>query len=176
MGLCYEALVSDEPYLVFRRTGRTIAAVLAFGFGGGTVLLGVVTAAVGAFSATTIWMAARGYVLAALPFFLAALVLVRCRRELWFVPAARALRMLTFRPWQLAGPRVEEAKLDEFRAVKTELLEPIGEQRTTAVSLVMLAGGAVPLREFELPEEARALARHLSELTGLPLLGELPAD
>lgn len=166
------SLVSQEPYLVFRRTGRTIAAVMAFGFGGGTVLLGVMSSVVGALSAGAIWAAARGYFLASLPFFVSALVLVRCRREFWFVPAARAFRMLTFRPWQLDGPRVEEAKLDEFRAVKTEVVEQDGEQATTAVSLVMLAGGSVPVREFETPDDARGLAQRLSELTGLPMLGD----
>ncbi len=165
--------MSDEPFLVFRRTGTTIAAVLAFGFGGGTVLLGVVSSFSFGFSVDAVWAAFRGYFLAALPFFLGALILVRCRRELWFVPGARSFRMLTFRPWQLSGPRVEEAKLDEFRAVKTERLEQDAEQATTVVSLVMSAGDAVPVREFDAPDEARALASKLAELTGLPLFAEV---
>lgn len=167
--------MSEEPFLVFRRTGRTIAAVMAFGFGGGTVLLGVMSSVVGAFSAGAVWAAARGYFLASLPFFVSALVLVRCRREFWFVPAARSFRMVTFRPWQFDGPRVEEAKLDEFRAVKTERIEQAGEDATTAVSLVMQEGGAVPVREFDAPDEARALAQRLSEVTGLPMLGDASA-
>lgn len=164
--------MSGEPYLVFRRTGHTIAAVLAFGFGGGTVLLGVMSSVVGALSAGAIWAAARGYFLAALPFFLAALVLVRCKREFWFVPEAESFRMLTFRPWQTSGPRVEEAKLEEFRAVKTDVVEQDGEAATMVVALVMVSGGAVPVREFDAPDDARRAAADLAEKTGLPLLGE----
>ncbi|MBM4375155.1 MAG: hypothetical protein FJ095_08730 [Deltaproteobacteria bacterium] len=164
--------MSHEPYLVFRRTGRTIAAVLAFGFGGGTVLLGVLSSVVGAVSAAAIWAAARGYFFASFPFFLGALVLVRCRRELWFVPGARAFRMLTFRPWQLAGPRVEEAKLEDFHAVRTEVFEQVGEAASTVVSLVMASGDAVPVREFDAPDEARRAAAELAEITGLPMFGD----
>lgn len=165
--------MSDEPFLVFRRTGRTIAAVMAFGFGGGTMLLGLVSSVSFGFSMGALWAAFRGYFLASLPFYLAALVLVRCRRELWFVPGARSFRMLTFRPWQLSGPRVEEAKLEEFRAVKTERFDQDGEQATTLVSLVMAAGEAVPVREFDAPDEARSLAAQLADLTGLPLYSEV---
>jgi len=161
-----------EPYLVYRRSGRTIAAVLAFGFGGGTVLLGVLSSVIGAVSAAAIWAAARGYFLASVPFFLGALVLVRCRSELWFVPGARAFRMLTFRPWLFAGPSVEEAKVEEFRAVRTEVFEQVGEAASTVVSLVMASGDAVPVREFDAPEEARRVAVELAEITGLPMFGD----
>lgn len=167
--------MSEEPFLVFRRTGKTIGVVMAFGFGGGTVLLGIVSSFAGALSLASLWVAARSYFLVALPFFASGVVLALCRREFWFVPGARSFRMLTFRPWYRSGPRVEEAKLDEFRALKTETLEQPGEQSTTLVSLVMTAGEAVPVREFEAPDEARALARELSELTGLPLLGDGPS-
>ncbi len=162
------------PFLVFRRTGRTIAAVLAFGFGGGTVLLGVSSTVMGTLSARAALAAAWGYFLAALPFFAAAVVLARCRRELWFVPDAQAFRLLTFRPWLLAGPRVEQAPIAEYRALKTELVDPEGKE--TVVSLVTEAGDAVPVRELDRPDEARAFAEELARVTGLRLLGDGARD
>lgn len=145
---------------------------MAFGFGGGTMLLGLLSSFSVGFSRAALWAAFRGYFLAALPFFVAALVLDRCKREFWFVPSARSFRMLTFRPWQLSGPRVEEARLDDFRAVKTERLELETEQAASVVSLVMTAGDSVPVREFDAPEEANVLAEELARRTGLPLFSE----
>jgi hypothetical protein len=159
----------DAPFLIFSRSGKTIAAVLAFGFGGGTVLLGVVSALSAAFTAHAAFSALRGYLLAALPFFVAAAVLARCRRELWFVPDARAFRMLTFRPWLLSGPRVEEAPLHEYRGLRTETLRHTAEQQTTVVSLVTEGGDAVPVRQLDRPEEASAFAEELASITGLVL-------
>jgi hypothetical protein len=166
---------TEPPYLVFRRTGRTIAAVLAFGFGGGTVLLGLLSSLSGAPSVGAVLGAVRGYFLAALPFFAAAAVLAACRRELWFVPEARALRMLTFRPWQLGGPRVEEAPLSEYRAVRMQAGEGEGAG-STVVALVTERGEAVPVRETDRADEGRALAEELAKRTGLPLVGTSATD
>jgi hypothetical protein len=156
-----------EPFLVFRRTGRTIAAVVALGFGGGTLLLGLGTTLASAPHVQAALAAARGYFLAALPFFVGGAVLAVCKRELWFVPEARAFRMLTYRPWRFRGPRVEQASIDDYRALCTE--RPRGEQPSTLVSLVTESGETVPIREFEESSEASAFAKRFAEVTGLPL-------
>jgi hypothetical protein len=156
-----------EPFLVFRRTGRTIAAVLALGFGGGTLLLGLGSTVADAPNLHATLAAGRGYLLATLPFFLAAAVLYVCKRELWFLPEVRAFRMLTFRPWRLSGPQVEQAPLDEYRALCTESMGD--KDKTTVVSLVTEGGETVPVREFAVSDEARAWAERFAEVTGLPL-------
>lgn len=158
-----------EPFLVFRRTGRTIAAVVALGFGGGTILLGLGTTLAAAPSAHSAFAAARGYFLAALPFFVAGALLAVCKRELWFVPEARAFRMLTYRPWRFRGPGVEQASIEDYRALCTESLSHRTEQPTTLVSLVTEGGETVPIREFEESSEASAFAKRFAEVTGLPL-------
>lgn len=158
-----------EPFLLFRRTGRTIAAVVAFGFGGGTVLMGLASTLAAVFSARAAFGAFKGYALAAAPFFLFGLILAACRRELWFVPEARAFRMLTYRPWRLRGPRVEQASLDDYRAACLWEV-PSGEARgNTVVALVTDEGGErVPVREFTDGDQARAFLSELCDVTGLP--------
>ena len=136
-----------EPFLVFRRTGRAIAAVVAFGFGGGTVIMGVATSLASAMRLGAFLPAFTGYFLAASPFFLFGWILSRCRRELWFVPEASAFRMLTYRPWLLKGPRVEQASLDDYRAVTTRVISPVAEEDSTLVALLTQDGDAVPVDE-----------------------------
>jgi hypothetical protein len=157
-----------EPYLVFRKSGRTIALVLAFGFGGGTLLLGVGSAALGALSAAALLPALQGYLLASLPFFLAAAVLRSCRRELWVVPEQGVLRMLTFRPWYFRGPRVEQADLDEYSGLCTVSMDHASERATLAVALIAKGGDRVPVREFDERDAADTFARELSDASGLP--------
>jgi hypothetical protein len=159
-----------EPLLVFRRTGKTIAKVLAYGFGGGTVVLGVSTSLGGAFSAHAIWSAFSGYLLVASPFFLAGAVLALCWRELWVVEGddgARLLRMITFRPWMFSGPRIEQASVDEYAAVCTAELTHRAEKASYAVALLTAEGDQVPIREFQEIGEAREFVERLAEATGL---------
>ena len=158
-----------EPFLVSRRTGKTIAKVVAFGFGGATVVLGLATTFGVAFSLQALFGAFRGYFLAAIPFFLFGGVLALCKRELWFVPEAEAFRMLTFRPWQLKGPRVEQGPLEDYQAVCAVELEQDDEQPATVVALVTQRGEEVAVREVSDLKEAEAFAQSLSEATGLPL-------
>jgi hypothetical protein len=157
-----------EPVLVFRKTGRLVALVIGVGFGGGTLLMGVVSALGEAMRAEALAPALRGYFLAALPFFAGAAVLWVCRRELWFVPEARAFRMLTYRPWRFSGPRVEQASVDEYRALCTASVERRGEASTTVVALLTPSGDVVPVREFDAPAEAEAFVADLARATGLP--------
>ena len=158
-----------DPFLVSARSGKTIAKVVAFGFGGGTVVLGLVTTLSLAFSMQAAFAAVRGYFLAALPFFFFGAVLAACRRELWFVPEAKAFRMLTFRPWLFKGPRVEQASLDDYHAVCAEVQEHSSEQASTLVVLVTKEGHQVPVREVDDAAEADTFAQQLSDVTGLPL-------
>ncbi len=156
--------MESPPFLVMQRTGKTIAKVLGLGFGGGTVLLGVTTSVGGALSTRALWPALTGYLLAALPFFVMAAVLWRCKRELWVVPADGVLRMLTFRPWLVRGPRVEQ----EYRGVCTVALR--GEDAAVAVALVTQAGDPVPVRDFGSTSEAATFLEELERVTGLPRL------
>ena len=156
-----------EPFLVFRRTGKTIALVLAGGFGGGTVLLGLMSAA-SALNSAAILPAVKGYLLAALPFFVAGALLATCRRELWVVPDAKAVRMLTFRPWHFSGPRIEQAKLDEYTGLCTVSMTHRTEAETLAVALITGEGDRVPVKEFAERDAAEAFALELAEATGLP--------
>jgi hypothetical protein len=157
-----------DPFLVFRRSGRTIAKVLAFGFGGGTVLLGVTSSVAGALNAAAILPALWGYFLAALPFFLFGGILAACRRELWVVPEQGVLKMLTYRPWHFRGPRIEQAPIEEYRGVCTVNLDHQAERSTTAVALVPAEGDPVPVREFEAMEDAERFVVEMTEATGLP--------
>ncbi len=157
---------------MFRRTGRTIAKVLAFGFGGGTLMLGVLTSVGGGFDAHAIGSAFTGYGLAASPFFLAGAILALCWRELWVVPAddtKRLLRMITFRPWMFSGPRVEQASLEDYAAVCTAELTHRAEKASFAVSLMTREGDQVPVREFTELEPARQFVEELAAATGLPV-------
>lgn len=170
-------LEAVEPLLVFRRTGKTIAKVLAFGFGGGTLVLGVSTS-VGSLEPRAIWSAFTGYALVASPFFVAGAILALCWRELWVVVSddgARFLRMITFRPWMLAGPRVEQAPMDEYAAVFTAELTHRAEKASFAVALMTQAGDQVPIREFEEIEMARSFVEQLAAATGLPVRRGEPA-
>jgi hypothetical protein len=159
-----------EPFLVFRRTGRFIAAVLALGFGGGTLLLGIGSTMIAAPSLHALWGSFRSYLLVTLPFFLAGGILALCRRELWFVPELRAFRMLTFRPWLFSGPRVEQGSIDDYRGLCTEVTD--ASEVAVVVSLVTGGGERVPVREFDKPAEAQAFAQRFAEITGLPLSAE----
>lgn len=159
-----------EPMLIMRRTGRTIAIVLAAGFGGGTMLLGLASALASALRAGALWPALWGYFLAALPFFLAGAVLAMCRRELWFVPQHRAFRMLTYRPWRLGGPRVEQASVDEYRGLCVTEQAAEGEDAASlqVVALITSGGDRVALRAFAAADEARAFVDRLADVSGLP--------
>lgn len=156
-----------EPMLVFRRTGKTIGRVVAWGFGGGTILLGVTSAAADAFRAAAIWPALRSYSLAALPFFLFGLVLAACRRELWFLPELRVFRMLTFRPWR-RDPRVEQASVEEYAGVCRVAAEDGDQQARNVVALVTAEGARIPVRELDDVAAATAFGERLSEATALP--------
>jgi hypothetical protein len=156
------------PLLVSRRSGRTIALVVALGFGGGTILLGVTSAAAGALKAAAIWPAFWGYFWAAMPFFVFGAILAACRRELWVVPEQQMLKMLTYRPWLVRGPRVEQAPLTEYRGLCLVSLEARAEQASLAVALVPTEGDPVPLREFESAEQAESFLAEMEEATGLP--------
>ncbi|MEZ4440259.1 MAG: hypothetical protein R3B72_14275 [Polyangiaceae bacterium] len=157
-----------DPFLVFRRSGRTIAAVIGLGFGGGTFVLGVASSAVGALSLSALLPAVKGYFLVSLPFFAFGAVLAACRRELWVLPEQKVLRMLTFRPWLLRGPRVEQADLSDYQGLCMVNLDNQAERTTTAVALVPTEGDPVPVKEFGEPSAAEAFLGELGEVTGLP--------
>lgn len=161
-----------EPLLVFRRTGKTIAKVLAFGFGGGTLALGLTTSVGGAFRPAAIWAAFYGYFLAASPFFLAGAIVALCWRELWVVQdddGDRFLRMVTYRPWMFSGPRVEQAAMSEYAAVCTAELTHRAEKASFAVALMTTDGEQVPIREFDEIADARAFVDELATATGLAI-------
>jgi hypothetical protein len=168
-----------EPMLVFRRTGKTIAKVIAGGFGGGTLLLGLTTSLGGTFRWQAIWAAFSGYFVVASPFFLAGAILALCWRELWVVEGedgSRFLRMITFRPWMISGPRVEQAPLSEYAAVCTAELTHRAEKASFAVALMTAEGEQVPIREFEEIDEARDFVKRLAEATGLVIRRAEPAE
>jgi hypothetical protein len=158
--------MQSAPLLVMQRSGKTIAKVVAFGFGGGTLLLGLVTSVGGALSAKALWPALTGYFVVALPFFVLAIVLAACRRELWVVPEEGVLRMLTYRPWLVRGPRVEQAALDEYRGICTVRLD--GRDAGLAVALVTRDGDPVPVRELAAESDADPFIAELERATGLP--------
>lgn len=158
-----------QPLLVRLRSGRIAAAVLAFGFGGGTLVLGAVTVTAGALEGGSVLGGVIGYAVASAPFFLLAAIVAVCRSELWFLPESRAFRLLTYRPW-LRAPRVEEASLDEYAGVRVE--PPPDDEGGPVVSLVATTGEAVPVRQCRDANEAKAFATELSRATGLWLRGE----
>lgn len=158
-----------EPILLRLRSGKTAAIVIALGFGGGTLLLGLVSFASEAMRGARIAGILVGYGIAALPFFVLAGLVAVCRSELWLLPEVRALRLLTYRPWRL-GPRVEQASVDEYAGVRIDPApEPNGGG--VLVSLVSVEGEAVPLRQFPEEGEARAFAERLAGAAGLWLRG-----
>lgn len=156
-----------SPLLLRLRSGKTAARVVAFGFGGGTMLLGAGSLASAAVRGMNILPGLLGYALGALPFFVLGGVIALCRSELWFVPEARSFRLLTFRPWRL-GPRVEEAALSDYAGVRTDAAgERDGGGRI--VSLVSATGEVVPMRQFDTKsdDEARRFADELGLASGL---------
>jgi hypothetical protein len=116
----------------------------------------------------TVFSAATGYILASLPFFVGALILMFCRRELWIVPDDKMLRMLTFRPWLWRGPRIEQAPLDEYRGLCLVSLDHRAERSSLAVALITEDGDRVPIREFDVRDQADDYVRELADITGLP--------
>jgi hypothetical protein len=172
------------PILLRLRSGKTAARVIALGFGGGTMFIGLASLAsqiarhAGGLGGVPIAAALRGvlvgYGLAALPFLALAAGVALCRSELWLVPEARAFRLLTYRPWR-RGPRVEQASVDEYAGVR---IEPAPEQNGggVLVSLIATDGEAVPLRQFEAEGEARPFAEQLAAATGLWLRSGMPSD
>ena len=153
-----------DPILLRRRTGRTAALVIAAGFCGTTLLLGVGGAALSG-SRGAILPALLGYSLATLPLFLLAGVIAVCRSELWLLPKERVLHLLTFRPWRLQ-PRVEEGKVSEYAGVR---LDPAPEDEGGGflVSLITAGGEAVPIRQFKLHSEADGFAENVASSVGL---------
>jgi hypothetical protein len=154
-----------EPILLRYRSGKTAAAAIALGFGGGTLLLGVVSFASEAMRGARIGGILIGYGVAALPFFVLAGLVAVCRSELWLLPEERAFRLLTFRPWRL-GPRIEQASVDEYAGVRIDPA-PEREGGGTLVSLIAADGEAVPLRQFTDEREARPFAERLASAAGL---------
>src|SRR3954462_210281 len=107
-----------EPMLLRARSGKIAARAIAWGFGGGTMLLGTVSVLAGAVrgggvAAANVVGGLVGYAVFAMPFFLLSAVVALGKSELWFAPEARAFRLLTFRPWR-HGPTIEEAALAEY--------------------------------------------------------------
>ena len=147
------------------RSGRTAALVLAGGFGGGTMLLGVGSVLATPAPMESAFGALFGYFLAAMPFFVFALLVGVSRSELWYVPEQRLLKLLTYRPWR-RGPRVEQAPIEEYSGVRTEA-GPETDGGGTVVALVTKAGESIPLREFTEEAEAKRFAATLSEASGL---------
>ncbi|MBK8259068.1 MAG: hypothetical protein IPK82_41220 [Polyangiaceae bacterium] len=155
----------EKPILLRLRSGKIAAAVIGFGIGGGTLLLGVASTAASAAKGAAVMGAIVGYGLAVLPLFVVAGVIAVCKSELWLLPQARTLRMLTYRPW-LRSPRVEEASLSEYSGVRTsKITDDYGA--ATLVSLVTTGGEDVPLRQFSDATEATAYAAKLGEAAGL---------
>jgi hypothetical protein len=154
-----------DPILLRSRSGKTAARVIAFGFGGGTLLLGIASFASEALRGARLSGVLVGYGIATLPFFMLAAIVAVCRSELWLVPEARAFRLLTYRPWKL-GPLVEEASMSEYAGVR---IDPASEDDGggVLVSLVTANGEPVPVRQFPGPSSAIPFAEQLAEASGL---------
>lgn len=156
---------SAEPILLRLRSGKTAALVIALGFGGGTLILGTVSAAASGARGGAILGALLGYGLAVLPLLLLAAIIAVCKSELWLLPETQAFRMLTYRPWRLS-PRVEEAPVSEYAGVRTsKMTDDYGA--ATLVSLVTASGEDVPLRQFKDEAEAQSYAEKLGDAAGL---------
>jgi hypothetical protein len=151
--------------LLRRRSGKTAALVIALGFGGGTLLLGVGSALFAPSPSMTFLPALTGYFVATLPLFALAAIIALCKSELWFDPGARSIRLLTFRPW-LFRPRVEEAPVSEYAGVRTDPA-PEDDGGGILVSLVTASGESVPLRQFDAESEAKPYADKFGEAAGL---------
>ncbi|HVY49503.1 MAG TPA: hypothetical protein VHB21_26605 [Minicystis sp.] len=160
-----------EPMLLRLRSGRIAAAALVLGFGGGTMLIGLGTLVAGRSSGLPIAGTLLGYALVALPFVLAGAVVAPCKSELWLVPEARALQLLTFRPWR-RGPRVEQASLDEYAGVSADRAGD-RDGGGAIVSLVTRSGERVEVRQFRDEGEAVAFAARLAARAGLWSRGDL---
>ncbi len=154
-----------EPMLLRLRTGKIAARVISYGFGGGTMLLGIGSVLVGRAHGGGVLGGIVAYALGALPFFLLGGVVARCRSELWLVPEAKAFRLLTFRPWR-RGPRVEQAPLGDYAGVRTD---PAQEKHGggTLVSLVAADGEVVAMRQFVELAEAKKFAQDLGSAAGI---------
>jgi hypothetical protein len=137
--------------------------VIAGGFGGTTLLLGVGGAVLSG-SRAAVLPALLGYSLATLPLFLLAAIAV-CRSEIWLLLKERVLHLLTFRPWRLQ-PRVEEGKVSEYAGVR---LDPAPEDEGGGflVSLITSGGEAVPNRQFQDQSEADTFAETVAGSVGL---------
>lgn len=159
-----------RPMLLRLRSGKTAALVIALGFGGGMTLLGVGSAALSPLPGFSLFAALKGYLLATAPLFLLAAIIALCRSELWLDPEAKALRLLTFRPWRIR-PRVEEASVSEYSGVRTGPA-PEDDGGGILVSLVTAGGEAVPLRQFRARDEAVAYAEQVAAAVGLWLRHE----
>jgi hypothetical protein len=156
---------ASGPILLRLRSGKTAALVIALGFGCGLTLLGVGSAAFSPLPGFSLFATLKGYLLATSPLFVLAGIIALCRSELWLDPQARALRMLTFRPW-LFRPRVEEASVSEYAGVRTDPAEE-ADGGGVLVSLVTSGGEAVPLRQFRDRIEAVAFAESVASAVGL---------
>lgn len=166
---------SQRPMLLRLRSGKTAALVISAGFGGGLTLLGVGSAALSPLPGFSIFTALKGYLLATSPLYVLAALVAMCRSELWLDPAARAFRLLTYRPW-LFRPRVEEASVSEYSGVRTEPADE-ADGGGVLVSLVTAEGEAVPVRQFHDRGEAAALAEKIAAGSGLWLrLGDTAAE
>lgn len=155
----------SEPMLLRLRSGKIAALVIAAGFGGGTILLGVATTAASALRGGALLGALVGYGIAVLPLLALAGLIAVCKSELWLVPETGTFRMLTYRPWRLS-PRVEDAPVSEYAGVRTAKMKD-SEGTGTLVSLVTTAGEDVPLRQFSDEAEAQTYAEKLGAAAGL---------
>ena len=162
-----------QPMLLRLRSGRIAAAALVFGFGGGTMLIGLGTVVACAASGLPALATLVGYGLVALPFVALGVVVALCRSELWLVPESRAIQLLTFRPWRRA-PRVEQASLDEYAGVLADRADD-RDGGGALVSLVTRTGERVEVRQFRAAEEATAFAAEVAARGGLWVRGELLA-
>ena len=163
-----------QPILLRLRSGKTAAKVVAFGFGGGTMILGVATVAAEATRGLPVFGTLLGHAIAASPFIILAIVIALCRSELWVVPSAGVFRLLTYRPWR-ASPRVEDAPITEYAGVRIDTASE-EDGGGVLVSLVTTGGDPVPVRQFRGREEADAqpFATRLAEAAGLWVRSERP--
>jgi hypothetical protein len=154
-----------KPMLLRLRSGKTAALVIGPGIGGGITLLGVGSAALAHAPTMALLAALTGYLLATLPLFVGAAILVFCRTELWLDPEANAFTLLTFRPWRLR-PRVEQASVSEYSGVRTDTAEE-ADGGGVLVSLVTVEGESVALRQFRDRVEAFAFGERVAAAAGL---------
>lgn len=142
--------------------------MIALGFGGGTLVLGAGGVLLSRAPLGTMLPTLLGYLIATSPLFLLAALVAVCKSELWLLPEARALRLLTYRPW-LLRPRVEEAPVSEYAGVRVDASTEEGGG--VIVSLVTAGGESVPLREFDKQADAEPYAAQIASAVGLWLRG-----